>query len=171
MLEYQKNGWPHIHLIARCHYLPYPILRHAWQGQVLKGFVSIKAIKDPAHVGRELTKYIRKSFMLNSLKGTRRHAYTVSKKFLLDQKPRPADQGPAHVLTFCTSTPPHEVLSYILYALGIRGRIDLGQSSLTFKIKDTFKVSAIPALIKYFSTMPWWKKRYNISIANNYANT
>ncbi len=169
VLEYQKNGWPHLHLIARCHYIPHDILAAAWNQKVLKGFTGIKAIHNPDAIGSELTKYIRKSFLLNALSGRRRHAYTTSKAFFQDKVAGPLEPLGRDKLLFSTSAPPDELLSFILYALGIGVTFEPGPSSLTITIDEPYRSSAVPQLLKYFASLPWWQRGYNRSVLDNYT--
>ena len=169
VLEYQKNGWPHLHLLARCHYIPHKLLANTWHSKVLNGFVSIKAVKNPDTIGQELTKYIRKSFTLNAVFHKNRKAYTTSKRFFQDPSDVQDHPPPQNIITFCTHLELSMVLSYIDGALGILGTIEINTNTLTLKVAASQRASASSLLADYLGTLPWWNKHTNRAAAAKLA--
>lgn len=58
VVEATKRGWPHLHLLLRCPYLPKPWLKRVWQELTGDYILKIKQIKNPKGLVRYVSKYL-----------------------------------------------------------------------------------------------------------------
>lgn len=84
--ELTKAGNPHVHIAARCAYIPQPWLSHAWRILAGAPIVDIRAVKSPHRIASYVIKYMLKSpaLTVNALGGGR--LIQVSQHYLPDAK-------------------------------------------------------------------------------------
>lgn len=93
-LELTRKGAPHLHVTARCPYIPHPWLSEHWHSLTGAYVVYIEKVKDPAHEARHLAKYVAKSCAAVAGQHTGIRPFTYSKGWLPPDfnRPRTNDQ-------------------------------------------------------------------------------
>ena len=92
VVELQKNGTPHLHVLCRGTYIPFKWLSQHWQKLTGAWMVHIKAITRTSNAINELTKYLAKT--ARKLEGTtaKINIITTSKHWIID----PPDKDPSY---------------------------------------------------------------------------
>jgi hypothetical protein len=98
VLEYQKNGWPHLHIALRAGYLPIKSVEAAWRKKCWPGYCFITYRSNPAATANDLGKYIAKAASINHARRKRVRAYTASAGFFPKEEPRPIPEDQAEWL-------------------------------------------------------------------------
>lgn len=102
VIEKHKSGWPHMHLLLRCKYVPHQLIRAWWVERFNSPRIWIEAINNEVKAARYLSKYLAKA--PHAFEGTKR--YWASHDFDLTKAERHAlpDEG-LYVATILRGTP------------------------------------------------------------------
>ncbi|GAJ21207.1 unnamed protein product, partial [marine sediment metagenome] len=76
-----KKGNPHIHVAARCRYIPQAWLSNQWRDLTGSPVVDIRAVKDPARTAGYVTKYMLKSPYFTVAALDRQRLYQLSRLY------------------------------------------------------------------------------------------
>jgi len=108
-MEWQANGWPHLHVLLRSKFIPKKFVADAWHDCCWPGFVDIKKIASHDGIPYELTKYICKAYLVANALDKNQRLFSSSRKFFPPQpESDPVDFDPA-AEWFITSENPDSV--------------------------------------------------------------
>lgn len=111
IFEKHKSGWPHLHILMRCDYVPQRVIRDWWQARFQSHMVWIEKIDSPAKAAKYISKYVSKApeAFAHCKRYWASHDYDLTKP----EKFVPADAG-TYMLEILQGTPEHLVQMALL---------------------------------------------------------
>lgn len=61
VIERHKSGWPHIHILMRCKYIPHQTIREWWVGRFQSHKIWIEAVEQAGKAAKYVSKYLAKA--------------------------------------------------------------------------------------------------------------
>lgn len=108
-MEWQENGWPHLHVLLRCHFIPKKTIADAWHLHCWPGFINIKKIVNDAGIPYELTKYIAKAYLVAQRLDKHQRLFSSSQKFFPPKPEQSLEDYDPEATWYITSDTPDDV--------------------------------------------------------------
>jgi len=157
--EYQKNGWPHLHVLVRAHYIPKHVYAKAWHLTCWPGFVKVKAVRDNQNIPHELCKYMSKCYKIAKQLDKGMRIWSASQGFFLDPPPKPKVEADPSLIWFITNLPPAQVYHTLMMLPFMKDVTEPGADGYEFQPYSNAQHYWVSLLLIELDSLPWFSAK------------
>jgi len=159
VLEYQKNGWPHVHLGVRTCWFPKHRIEAAWRKHCWPGFIKLRVVNDKSGIPWELTKYLTKCAAIAAQLKKGQRLFSSSRSFFPDDDASTPDQDTTEILWFLTDTHGAKVVTLLCSMFPFRIARESTDEGIILETYASWFRSELPKLLAFLEDLPWFSPR------------
>lgn len=139
--ELQENGFPHLHVLQKGHYVPIKFIRRFMEARRVGFIDDIRRVWSHAAAAEELTKYLQKNGGKTSQWLGNGRLIRCSRNFF-PAPPPGADPHPTGNFKWTwIQTPPHQALDYLIHGAGYQVVRDFLPDRVELKVGDPARLA------------------------------